>query len=60
MLIKGKTNSGKSKFTDKIKEIFPCEAYAQLTGTHFDVDYKKQGAYDHTKYHPSFIHIEEG
>ena len=58
--IKGITNSGKSEFVERIMEIFPTEKYVQLVGSNFDADYKKQNAYDHTKYHPSFIFIEEG
>ena len=40
-------------------KIFPCEEYIQQHGSNFDVDYKKSASYEHNRYHPSFILIND-
>lgn len=60
LVIKGVTNSGKSEFLDKLRRIFPCEAYVQQHGSPFDIDYKQQATYDHSRFKPSFILVDEG
>ena len=40
--------------------IFPCEEFVQQHGSPFDIDYKKQANYDHSRFKPSFILIDEG
>ena len=59
MLIEGLSNTGKSKFLKKLTEIFPCEKFIPLRGTHFEADYGKIASYDKTKYKASFITINE-
>ena len=60
MLIHGITNAGKTKFLEKLQMIFPCEEFVQQHGSPFDIDYKKQASYDHTRFKPSFVLIDEG
>ena len=60
MLIKGITNAGKTKFIEKLQRIFPCEEFVQQHGSPFDIDYKKQANYDHSRFKPSFVLIDEG
>ena len=60
LLIKGVTNSGKSNFLDRLRRIFPCETYVQQHGSPFDIDYKQQASYDHSRFKPSFILVDEG
>ena len=52
MLVKGVSNSGKTKFLERLKEIFYTEDYIQQYGSHFDIDYTKNATYDYTKYKP--------
>jgi hypothetical protein len=54
------TNAGKTKFLERLQLIFPCESYVQQHGSPFDIDYKQQATYDHSRFKPSFILIEEG
>ena len=60
MLIYGESNSGKSEFCTRLKQIFQCETYVELIGTPFAADYKQNEDFDHTTYNPSFVIIEEG
>ena len=60
MLIKGVSNAGKSKFLEKLMKLFPCENYVQQHNSPFDIDYRQQATYDHSRFKPSFILIDEG
>ena len=41
-------------------KIFPCVTYIQQHGSRFAADYKDGAKYNHIKYHPSFVIIDEG
>ena len=60
MVLKGVSNAGKSCFLDLLKEISPCEEYIQQHGSRFSIDYSLAATFDHTKYLPSFILVDEG
>ena len=59
-VIKGCTNSGKTKFMERLIKIFPCEQYIQQHKSNFSIDYSKSKSFDHMKYFPAFILIDEG
>ena len=59
-MIEGISNSGKTKFLERVMKIFPSVEYIQQHKSRFAADYKEGARYDHTKYHPSFIAIDEG
>ena len=41
-------------------QIFPCELYVQQHRSKFSIDYSKSQTYDHLKFHPAFIIVDEG
>ena len=60
LMIEGISNSGKTKLLERLMLIFPCIAYVQQHGSRFAADYSDGQKYNHTKYHPSFIIVDEG
>ena len=59
-MIEGDSNTGKTSFLDLLMKIFPRVTYIQQHGSRFAADYKHEAKYNHSKYHPSFIIIDEG
>ena len=41
-VINGPSNCGKTKFKERLMDIFPCEIYQQMAGSRFDVDYRRR------------------
>ena len=60
LMIHGRSNTGKSKFIERIMKIFPCVNYIYQHGSRFAADYKQGATYDHTRNHPSFVICDEG
>ena len=59
-MIEGISNSGKTKFLERLMKIFPSVEYVQQHGSRFAADYKDGAKYNHTRHHPSFVIVDEG
>ena len=59
-MIDGPSNTGKSRFLERLMKIFPSVEYIQQHGSRFAADYKDGAKYNHTRHHPSFVCVDEG
>ena len=59
-MIVGRSNSGKSRFLERLMKIFPSVQYIQQHRSRFAADYKDGATYDHTRHFPLWVIIDEG